>query len=138
MAKRASEDLKKLTALQASLVCNHSQHLFLDSTNLLATFSQPHQRTTLQKTSHDVQMSMVAFQRAQQVSAERQRTVVQGVKLAVEDDTQFAVLPFSISNSCANLHFVTEKRQRSVNQSNGKLKCFKTSFHRMSLPTKSL
>jgi len=33
-------------------------------------------------------MSMVAFQRAQQVSAERQRTVVEGVRLAVEDDTQ--------------------------------------------------
>lgn len=31
---------------------------------------------------------MVAFQRAQQVSAERQRTVVEGVRLAVEDDTQ--------------------------------------------------
>ncbi|KAG7088637.1 hypothetical protein E1B28_012609 [Marasmius oreades] len=65
MAKRGSEDLKKLTTQQASL---------------------PHQKTTLQKTSHDFQMSLVAFQRAQQVSAERQRTVVQGVKLAVEDD----------------------------------------------------
>lgn len=31
-------------------------------------------------------MSLVAFQRAQQVSAERQRTVVQGVKLAVDDE----------------------------------------------------
>ncbi|KAL0576221.1 SNAP receptor [Marasmius crinis-equi] len=65
MAKRGSEDLKKLTAHQASL---------------------PHQKTALQKTSHDLQMSLVAFQRAQQVSAERQRTVVQGVKLAVDDD----------------------------------------------------
>ncbi|KAF8073506.1 t-SNARE [Lyophyllum atratum] len=65
MAKRGSEDLKKLSALQGSL---------------------PHQKTALQKTSHDLQLSLVAFQRAQQVSAERQRTVVQGVKLAVEDD----------------------------------------------------
>ncbi|KAJ8080866.1 SNAP receptor [Marasmius tenuissimus] len=65
MAKRGSEDLKKLTAQQASL---------------------PHQKTALQKTSHDLQMSLVAFQRAQQVSAERQRTVVQGVKLAVDDE----------------------------------------------------
>ncbi|KAF5382693.1 hypothetical protein D9615_003076 [Tricholomella constricta] len=65
MAKRGSEDLKKLSALQASL---------------------PHQKTALQKTSHDLQLSLVAFQRAQQVSAERQRTVVQGVKLAVDDD----------------------------------------------------
>jgi len=65
MAKRGSEDLKKLTTLQASL---------------------PHQKTALQKTSHDLQLSLVAFQRAQKESAERQRTVVQGVKLAVEDD----------------------------------------------------
>jgi syntaxin 7 len=65
MAKRGSEDLKKLSALQTSL---------------------PHQKTALQKTSHDLQISLVAFQRAQQVSAERQRTVVQGVKLAVDDD----------------------------------------------------
>ncbi|KAG6895991.1 hypothetical protein C0992_011033 [Termitomyces sp. T32_za158] len=65
MAKRGSEDLKKLSVLQASL---------------------PHQKTALQKTSHDLQLSLVAFQRAQQVSAERQRTVVQGVKLAVEDE----------------------------------------------------
>ncbi|KAJ3573458.1 hypothetical protein NP233_g2421 [Leucocoprinus birnbaumii] len=65
MAKRGSEDLKKLSTLQSSL---------------------PNQKTALQKTSHDLQMSLVAFQRAQQVSAERQRTVVQGVKLAVEDE----------------------------------------------------
>lgn len=31
-------------------------------------------------------MSLVAFQRAQQISAERQRTVVEGVKMAVEDE----------------------------------------------------
>lgn len=40
----------------------------------------------LQKTSHDLQLSLVAFQRAQQVSAEKQRTVVEGVKLAVEEE----------------------------------------------------
>lgn len=67
MAKRGSEDLKKLSALQSSL---------------------PHQKTALQKTSHDLQMSLVAFQRAQQVSADKQRTVVQGVRLAVEEDHQ--------------------------------------------------
>ncbi|KJA26041.1 hypothetical protein HYPSUDRAFT_64255 [Hypholoma sublateritium FD-334 SS-4] len=65
MAKRGSEDLKKLSEIQASL---------------------PHQKTALQKTSHDLQMSLVAFQRAQQVSAERQRTVVAGIKLAVDDE----------------------------------------------------
>ncbi|TFY63565.1 hypothetical protein EVJ58_g3175 [Rhodofomes roseus] len=65
MAKRGSDDLKTLSALQATL---------------------PRQKTSLQKTSHDFQLSLVAFQRAQQVSAERQRTVVQGVKMAVEDE----------------------------------------------------
>jgi t-SNARE complex subunit (syntaxin) len=64
MAKRGTEDLKKLTAQQAKL---------------------PHQKTSLQKTSHDFQLSLVSFQRAQQLSAERQRTVVQGVKMAVEE-----------------------------------------------------
>ena len=47
---------------------------------------QPSQKTALQKTSHDFQLSLVAFQKAQQVSAERQRTVVEGVKIAVEDE----------------------------------------------------
>jgi len=65
MAKRGSDDLKKLSSLQTNL---------------------PNQKTALQKTSHDLQLSLVAFQRAQQVSAQRQRTVVQGVKLAVEDE----------------------------------------------------
>ncbi|KAF7357466.1 SNARE domain protein [Mycena sanguinolenta] len=64
MAKRGSDDLKKLSVLQVNL---------------------PHQKTALQKTSHDMEMSLVAFQRAQQVSAERQRTVVQGVRMAVDD-----------------------------------------------------
>jgi len=64
MAKRGTEDLKKLTEQQAKL---------------------PHQKASLAKTSHDFQMSLVNFQRAQQLSAERQRTVVQGVKMAVED-----------------------------------------------------
>lgn len=41
----------------------------------------------LQKTSHDFQLSLVAFQRAQQVSAEKQRTVVEGTKLAAEEET---------------------------------------------------
>lgn len=66
MAKRGSDELKKLAALQATL---------------------PRQKTSLQKTSHDFQLSLIAFQRAQQVSAERQRTVVEGVKLAVEEES---------------------------------------------------
>ena len=47
---------------------------------------KPRYKTSLQKTSHDLQLSLVAFQRAQQASAERQRTVVEGVKHAVEDE----------------------------------------------------
>ncbi|KAF8509849.1 t-SNARE [Hysterangium stoloniferum] len=65
MAKRGTEDLKRLTTLQADV---------------------PHRKTTLQKTSHDFQLSLVAFQRAQQASAERQRTVVEDVKLAVDEE----------------------------------------------------
>lgn len=53
---------------------------------LLTVSTQPKHKTSLQKTSHDFQMSLVAFQRAQQVSAERQRTVVEGVKHAVEEE----------------------------------------------------
>jgi len=65
MAKRGTDDLKKLAALQSTV---------------------PKQKTAMQKTSHDFQLSLVAFQRAQQISAERQRTVVDGVKLAVEEE----------------------------------------------------
>ncbi|KLO13003.1 t-SNARE [Schizopora paradoxa] len=67
MAKRGSDDLKKLAELQVNL---------------------PKQKTALQKTSHDFQLSLVAFQRAQKHSAERQRTVVEGVKVAVDDESQ--------------------------------------------------
>ncbi|KAG2118522.1 t-SNARE [Suillus cothurnatus] len=65
MAKRGSEDLKKIAST--------------------ATASPQH-KTSVQKISHDLQLSLVAFQRAQQFSAERQRTVVEGVKIAVEDE----------------------------------------------------
>ncbi|TDL29127.1 t-SNARE [Rickenella mellea] len=66
MAKRGTDDLKRLAVMGSSL---------------------PRQKTAMQKTSHDFQLSFSAFQRAQQVSAERQRTVVEGVKIAVDDDT---------------------------------------------------
>ncbi|GJJ14175.1 hypothetical protein Clacol_008436 [Clathrus columnatus] len=65
MAKRGTEDLKKLTTTPT----NSSQ-----------------QKTILDKISHDFQLSVVAFQRAQQLSAERQRTVVEGIKIAVEEE----------------------------------------------------
>ncbi|KAK7063552.1 SNARE domain protein [Favolaschia claudopus] len=64
MAKRGSDDLKKLATLQVTL---------------------PTQKTALQKTSNDLEASLVEFQRAQHVSVERQRTVVQGVRMAVDD-----------------------------------------------------
>ncbi|KAG8930591.1 hypothetical protein FRC02_004012 [Tulasnella sp. 418] len=65
MVKRGTDDLKKLAGLQGSL---------------------PQYKTQLSKTSHDLQLSLVAFQQAQKSSAERQRTVVQGVKQAVDED----------------------------------------------------
>jgi len=66
LVKRGTDDLKTLNTLQRSL---------------------PQHKAILQKVSHDFQVSLVAFQRAQKVSAERQRTVVAGVKQAVEDNT---------------------------------------------------
>lgn len=42
----------------------------------------------MQKTSNDLELSLVEFQRAQKVSVERQRTVVQGVRMAVEDASE--------------------------------------------------
>ncbi|QRV92506.1 syntaxin protein 2 [Ceratobasidium sp. AG-Ba] len=66
LVKRGTDDLKTLSTLQQKL---------------------PQHKALLQKTSHDFQVSLVAFQRAQKVSAERQRTVVEGVKQAVDDNT---------------------------------------------------
>ncbi|KAG8702690.1 hypothetical protein FRC12_008716 [Ceratobasidium sp. 428] len=65
LVKRGTDDLKSLSTLQQKL---------------------PQHKALLQKTSHDFQVSLVAFQRAQKVSAERQRTVVEGVRQAVEDN----------------------------------------------------
>jgi hypothetical protein len=42
--------------------------------------AQPHHSALVKKTSHDFQLSLAAFQNAQKLSAERQRTVVQVVK----------------------------------------------------------
>ncbi|KAJ6601039.1 t-SNARE [Mycena vulgaris] len=67
MVKRGSDDLKKLAVLQMSL---------------------PHKKTAMQKTSNDLELSLVEFQRAQKVSVERQRTVVQGVRMAVDDASE--------------------------------------------------
>jgi len=83
MAKRGSEDLKKLSSIPTTSV---SQCMVIDFHIRIQFILQSHHKTSLQKTSHDLQLSLVAFQRAQQFSAERQRTVVEGVRLAVEDD----------------------------------------------------
>ncbi|KAJ7292568.1 t-SNARE [Mycena rebaudengoi] len=64
MAKRGGDDLKRLSVLQSNL---------------------PNKKTALEKTSHDLQLCLIEFQRAQKVSVERQRTVVQGVRMAVDD-----------------------------------------------------
>lgn len=65
-SKRSGEELKKLASLQSSL---------------------PQHKISFDKIAHDLRMSLAAFQRAQQVSVEKQRTVVEGVKLAVDDNT---------------------------------------------------
>lgn len=64
MVKRGTDDLKQLAILQSNL---------------------PHQASRLKKTSHDFQLSLAAFQNAQKLSAERQRTVVEVVKQTAED-----------------------------------------------------
>lgn len=79
MVKRGSEDLKKLSAMQSVrssfiLVHIHVPYIFM---------KQP-QDTLVQKISQDFQTSFVAFHEAQKASAERQRTVVQAVRMAVE------------------------------------------------------
>lgn len=110
MAKRSSEDLKKLTALQ---------------------HGEGRTKAVLAKTSHDLQLSLVAFQRAQQVSVERQRTVVEGVKLAVEEEQsvhEFNSLLMSyvlgrISNKRPQQHL------RSVRPKLCSLSCHHTSLH---------
>ncbi|KAG8830389.1 hypothetical protein FRC20_008437, partial [Serendipita sp. 405] len=66
MIKRGTDDLKQLAVLQAGL---------------------PHQQSLLKKTSHDFQLSLAAFQNAQKLSADRQRTVVEVVKQTAGDGT---------------------------------------------------
>ncbi|KDQ11074.1 hypothetical protein BOTBODRAFT_35608 [Botryobasidium botryosum FD-172 SS1] len=75
MVKRGTDDLKKLMTLQQP--------------------DLPQHKTQVQKTSHDLQLSLVAFQRAQKVSAERQRTVVDVVRRKVDDDEAGRARPSS-------------------------------------------
>ena len=95
MIKRGTDDLKQLAVLQTSLVrpffCALGPLLIdlclvssIPPLAILLPFllvlHQPHQSALLKKTSHDFQLSLAAFQNAQKLSAERQRTVVQVVK----------------------------------------------------------
>ena len=70
--------LRVETAVDRSLlrVLHSSSTVICSSCSL----SQPHHSALLKKTSHDFQLSLAAFQNAQKLSAERQRTVVQAVK----------------------------------------------------------
>lgn len=95
MIKRGTDDLKQLATLQSSLVrppvlrVGFEPLLTRSLPRVLPPFhyfsschpsSQPQQSALLKKTSHDFQLSLAAFQNAQKLSAERQRTVVQVVK----------------------------------------------------------
>ncbi|PSR80468.1 hypothetical protein PHLCEN_2v6725 [Hermanssonia centrifuga] len=118
MAKRGSDDLKKLAALQATL---------------------PRHKTSLQKTSHDFQLSLVAFQRAQQVSAERQRTVVEGVKHAVEEENSGQVPTLSLAKKPVLIEIAAMKSDRQVQlHRSDKHRYCKLNFLRTNWPIKSL
>jgi hypothetical protein len=54
---------------------------------------KPATKTALEKLSHDFQLAVVAFQRAQQLSAERQRTVVQSSRAAADEAAGTATSP---------------------------------------------
>ena len=90
MIKRGTDDLKQLAIPQSNLVrpllCVLSP-LLIDlclvphrPSFTPRALSQPYHSALLKKTSHDLQLSLAAFQNAQKLSAERQRTVVQVVK----------------------------------------------------------
>jgi len=119
MAKRGSADLKKLAALQATL---------------------PKHKTSLQKTSHDFQLSLVAFQRAQQVSAERQRTVVEGVKIAVEDESSAEQRPSSPSPSQRQAQILQQQlspqelafQESMIQEREGEIREIETGIHELS------
>jgi syntaxin 7 len=52
-------------------------------------------------------MSLVAFQRAQQLSAEKQRTVIDGVKHAVDEEQErYASLPKTLRKNPLILTFL--------------------------------
>ena len=102
--------------------------------------SQPHHKARVQKTSHDLQASLVAFQRAQQVSAKRQREVVQGVKLAVDADDQ---RPRSVHLRLSgryhfNVHIVIQASRPKVCRNNVRRNYCSHSCRRTSLRTRSL
>jgi hypothetical protein len=138
MSKRGSDDLKKLSALQATLVVTFTKYEVVLRRLTVFFWHKPHQKTALQKTSHDLRISLVAFQRAQQVSAERQRTVVEVVKQAIDDDrTSFVSNPFYISNNAQFVPFTDTQPNQRARQSNAKPSFFNLNSHHTNSHTKN-
>jgi len=86
MVKRGTDDLKRLVVLGGTL-----------------------HKTAVQKTSHDMQLSLVAFQRAQKVSAERQRSVVENTKRVLDEESTFT--PQAEHAGSSQQHLFQEQQQ---------------------------
>jgi hypothetical protein len=93
LAKTGSDDLKTLASLQAQLVRPPSPLPLARLTARSPQKDKPATKTALEKLSHDFQLAVVAFQRAQQLSAERQRTVVQSSRAAADEAAGTASSP---------------------------------------------
>ena len=71
---------RSLPRVLRSCIDRHTRHCHGSSCSRYRCLSQPHHSALLNKTSHDFQLSLAAFQNAQKLSVERQRNVVQVVK----------------------------------------------------------
>lgn len=140
MSKRGSDDYKKLTTLQANDVSSAPCERWSPVINFASLLLQPHRKVAVQRISHDLQLGLAAFQRAQQISAERQRTVVEGVKLAVEEEQAEYVLlhlgSYTVRSAELKVH-VGIKMNRQALPSKDKRKFCSTSFLHMSSHTKN-
>ena len=96
MARRGSEDVQKLAELQPSIVSS----LCVQKLTATEPVVQPHHRTALVKTQRALQDSLVEFQKVQQLSAHRQRAVVEGVKFAVGNSAILYVSPSAADFAC--------------------------------------
>lgn len=87
-------------------------------------------------------MSLVAFQRAQHVSVEKQRTVVAGVKLAVDDDQHHPPFVIDLDNlllasDMGTLILETPMSQSQQYRSSDKHRSYRLNCRLMSWPTKN-